>query len=76
MSIAAKMLAAVIAASLFIVIFVVVIGGVLCINDDDYDFAEYVNDLGNVWKFLLTAIVGCLAQAYLLNLERKNGGHA
>lgn len=69
------LLTAIVLASLGVVLFVVVVGGIVCVKDDRYDFAEYVGDLNGVYTLLGTAIVGALAQAFLPRLDREvNGG--
>lgn len=76
MTTAARLLTAVIVTILAIVVFVVVVGGVVCVKDDKYDFAEYLHDLGNVYKLFLTAVLGILARAILPMIENRNNHQA
>jgi dethiobiotin synthetase len=56
---------AIVIASLGIITIVVFFGGVLVVKDDDYDFAEYLNDLSGLWTLLASALLGTLGRALL-----------
>jgi hypothetical protein len=56
---------AIVIASLLIVTLVVVAGGILCVQDDKYEFAEYLADLTGLWKILASALLGTLGRALL-----------
>jgi hypothetical protein len=65
-----RLLVWVVITALAIITYVVVVGGIVCIKDTDYTFAEYVVDLGAIYKLLATAVVGAIAHAWF---ERQNG---
>lgn len=50
--------------SLGITAFIVIIGGVVCIQDDDYSFSEYVVDVGSVYRLLAAAVAAAVGQAW------------
>ena len=52
-----------------VIAFVIVVGGIVCLVDDQYTFAEYLTDLTNVWPYLVGAIVAVL----LRGLTRADG---
>lgn len=54
---------AVVFAALVIVIIVVVIGGIVCVRDVEYSFAEYLSDIASLWKVLASALLGTLGRA-------------
>jgi hypothetical protein len=56
---------AIVLASLAIITIVVIAGGVLCVQDDDYSFAEYLGDLTGLWTLLASALLGTLGRALL-----------
>jgi hypothetical protein len=56
---------AIVIASLAIVTLVVIAGGVLVVQDDEYEFAEYLSDLTGLWKILGSALLGTLGRALL-----------
>jgi hypothetical protein len=71
MTAASRLLVWVVIVALLITAYVVVIGGVVCIRDDDYTFAEYVADLGAIYRLLATAVVGAIAHGWLEQQNRK-----
>lgn len=52
-----------------VIAFVIVVGGIVCLVDDQYTFAEYLTDLTNVWPYLAGAIIAVL----LRGLTRADG---
>jgi nitrogen fixation/metabolism regulation signal transduction histidine kinase len=70
----AKLLSFVVIVALGIVVFVVLVGGIVCISDKEYDFGEYLKDLNAVYKLFLTAVLGILARAVLPMIEQRSNG--
>jgi hypothetical protein len=57
-----------------VIAFVIVVGGIVCIFDTSYTFAEYLKDLTNVWPYLAGAIVAVLLRGLTrADNRRKNG---
>jgi hypothetical protein len=56
---------AIVVTSLVIVTLVVIAGGFLVVQDEDYEFAEYLSDLTGLWKILASALLGTLGRALL-----------
>jgi hypothetical protein len=54
---------AIVFAALGIIVIVVVVGGIVCIKDDTYTFAEYLTDLSGLWTVLGSALLGTLGRA-------------
>ena len=71
------LLGAIVLVCLTCVMVVVLVGGIVCVTDDDYSFAEYVSDLKGVYKLLLSAILGAVARALLplVNKLRLNNNN-
>lgn len=63
-------------AALGIVVIVVIAGGFLVVQDDDYEFAEYLSDLSNLWVMFASALVGTLGRALLPLVARAAAGGA
>jgi hypothetical protein len=61
---------AIVIASLSIITIVVIAGGILVVQDDDYDFNEYLSDLGGLWTILGSALLGTLGRALLPLIAR------
>jgi hypothetical protein len=57
-----------------VIAFVIIVGGIVCLADDGYTFAEYLTDLTNVWPFLIGAIVSVLLRSLIRT--RNGNGHA
>jgi hypothetical protein len=49
---------------LVLVVYVVVIGGIICLKDEEYNFAEYLADLQGIYKLLATGVVSGIAHEY------------
>ena len=56
---------------LAVIMYVVVIGGILCITDSGYRFAEYLDDLARLQPVLIAAVLGALGRALLPLLRRS-----
>jgi hypothetical protein len=56
---------AIVVAALTIICLVVVVGGIVCVQDEDYSFAEYLGDLSNLWAVLISALLGTMGRACL-----------
>lgn len=69
---AAKLLSILIVTTLGIIVFVVVVGGIVCITDETYSFREYLTDLAGVYRLFLTAVLGILARAVLPLIEKSD----
>jgi hypothetical protein len=65
----AKLLVAAVTVALAITVWVVIVGGIVCIKDEDYTFAEYVSDLDAIYKLIATAVIGAIAHAYMFERE-------
>ena len=52
-----------------VIAFVIVVGGIVCVLDQQYTFAEYLKDLTNVWPYLAGAIVAVLLRGLTRNDE-------
>lgn len=42
-----------------------IVGGILCVQDAAYTFAEYLSDLTSLWTILASALVGTTGRALL-----------
>jgi hypothetical protein len=56
---------AIVIASLLIITLVVIAGGFLVVQDEDYQFDEYLADLTGLWTLLGSALLGTLGRALL-----------
>ena len=56
----------------FVIAFVIVVGGIVCLIDSEYTFNMYLHDLTAVWPYLAGAVVAVL----LRSLVRKRNGPA
>jgi hypothetical protein len=54
-----------------VIAFVILVGGLVCLADEGYTFGEYLQDLTNVWPYLIGAIVAVL----LRSLVRSRNGN-
>jgi TRAP-type C4-dicarboxylate transport system permease small subunit len=54
-----------------VIAFVIIVGGVVCLADQGYTFAEYLSDLTNVWPYL----IGAIAAVLLRSLVRQRNGN-
>lgn len=55
-----------------VVVYVIVVGGVVCIRDTNYTFNEYLTDIAQVVPYLFGAIVAVVLRGISW---RKNGNH-
>jgi pilus assembly protein TadC len=61
---------------LAVIMYVIVVGGILCIQDQGYNFSDYLDDLSRLQPILIAAVVGALGRAFVPLLRRPNGnGH-
>lgn len=58
---------------LAVILYVIIVGGILCIQDGGYDFADYLNDLSRLQPVLIAALFGALGRELLPLLHRRNG---
>ena len=58
-----------------IIAFVILVGGIVCLADKNYTFAEYLKDLTNVWPYLAGAIVAVLLRSLVRTRNGRNGQH-
>ncbi len=54
-----------------LVAFITVVGGIVCITDGGYDFAEYVQDLTQVYKLLVAAVLSAVGHAIVGRSEGR-----
>lgn len=54
--------------------YVVIVGGILCLLDRGYDFAEYLDDLSRLQPILIGAVVGAVGRELLPLLRRDRDG--
>jgi len=54
--------------------YVIVVGGILCLLDRGYDFADYLNDLSRLQPVLIAALFGALGRELLPLLHRNGKG--
>ena len=64
-----KLFTALIALAGGVIAFVIIVGGIVCITQENYTFNEYLQDLTNVWPYLAGAIIAVL----LRGISRRNG---
>jgi hypothetical protein len=69
-----RLLVWVVFTALAVTVYVVIVGGIVCITNERYGFGEYIADLKNVYKLLATAIVGALVHSVLPVLSRMQEG--
>jgi hypothetical protein len=55
-----------------VIAFVICVGGIVCVADKNYTFAEYLKDLTAVWPYLAGAIVAVLLRSLV---RTRNGNH-
>ena len=56
-----------------VIAFVIIVGGIVCLADNAYTFNEYLEDLTNVWPYLIGAIAAVLLRP-LVRGRNGNGG--
>ncbi len=61
--VAQKLLVAIAITALGLTAYVVIIGGIACLIDDSYGFAQYLHDLDGVYKLLGTGLISIVAHA-------------
>ena len=59
---------------LLVIMYVIVVGGILCIQDQGYNFSDYLDDLARLQPILIAAVVGALGRALLPLMGKRNGG--
>jgi hypothetical protein len=52
--------------------YVVIVGGILCLLDRGYDFAEYLDDLARLQPILIGAVVGAVGREVAPLLRRRD----
>jgi hypothetical protein len=62
----------IIGVALILVVYITVVGGIVCVRDDDYTFSQYVAELGGVYRLLGTAAVAAIAKG-VLEQHARNG---
>jgi hypothetical protein len=62
---------AIVVVCLFLVAFIVVIGGIVCVRDNDYTFSQYLADLAGVYKLLIGAVAAAFGNAYVSSQKDK-----
>lgn len=55
---------------LFLVAFIVVVGGIVCVRDPNYNFSQYLADLTSVYKLLLGAVAAAFGNAYVSQRDK------
>ena len=55
---------------LFLVAFIVIVGGIVCVRDPNYNFSEYLADLTSVYKLLIGAVAAAFGNVYV---SKQNG---
>lgn len=61
---------AIVLTSLGIITLVVIVGGILCVQDQSYTFNEYLHDLSSLWTILMSALLGTTGRALLPLIAR------
>ena len=56
---------------LAVIMYVIVVGGILCIVQDSYSYAQYLKDLSRLQPILVAAVLGALGRALLPLLRRS-----
>ena len=51
--------------AVFLIAWVVVVGGIVCVKEEEYTFAEYLGDLAGIHRLLLTAILAAVGHAIM-----------
>lgn len=54
-----------------VIAFVIVVGGLVCLSDDQYTFEQYLTDLANVWPYLAGAVLAVLGRAFIRSRNGK-----
>jgi hypothetical protein len=54
--------------------FVIIVGGIVCLTEDGYTFNEYLQDLTNVWPYLIGAIAAVIVRS-LIATRNNNHNH-
>ena len=57
-----------------VIAFVIVVGGIVCVFDSSYTFAEYLKDLTHVWPYLAGAVIAALLRSFVATKGKKEGG--
>lgn len=55
-----------------VVVYVIVVGGIVCIKDNRYDFGAYLTDVAQVAPYLFGAIAAVLLRSRIT----RNGKHS
>ena len=58
-----------------VIAFVIVVGGIVCVADQQYTFQAYLTDLTNVWPYLVGAIVAVLLRSLIKTRNGNGKGH-
>lgn len=58
-----------------VIAFVIIVGGIVCLEDDTYNFNAYLQDLANVWPYLVGAIAAVLIRSLVTNRNGKRNGN-
>ena len=52
--------------------YVIVVGGILCIQDKGYEFSDYLDDLARLQPILVAAVIGAVGRELGPYLTRRN----
>jgi uncharacterized membrane protein len=58
-----------------VVVYVIVVGGIVCIRDNSYDFGAYLTDIAQVVPYLFGAIIAVVLRGITSERKTGNGNH-
>lgn len=66
-----RLFEAIVYIALGLVAYIVVLGGIVCVKDEDYTFTQYLVDIKGVYKLLVVAIIGAIARELVTRMGTK-----
>lgn len=71
-----KIVLAIVYTALFLTVYVVVVGGIVCVITDDYHFTEYITDLREMsnWVLVASIVVAAKLLAPFVRIQRRENG--
>ena len=57
---------------LAMLMYVIVIGGILCLMETDYSYQEYLSDLTRLGPIVIAAVLGAIGRAIIPLMEQRD----
>lgn len=71
----AKVFNLLIALAAGVVVYVIIVGGIVCIKDSEYTFNEYLTDIAQVVPYLFGAILAVVLRGIVSGRKNGNGNN-